>query len=149
MPLRFQVTIDCRDPVRMTEFWAEALGYEVEPPPAGFADWDDYWRSIGIPEEELGLGSAADRLRDPAGAGPSIWFQVVDEPKTVKNRLHFDLSASGGRTVPLATRRERVEAMADRLVRRGATRLQTYFEAGVDHYAVAMLDPEGNEFDIF
>jgi hypothetical protein len=73
---------------------------------------------------------------------------VVDEVKTVKNRLHFDLGVSGGRTVPLETRKQRVEAEAERLSRLGATRIQALFEKGLDHYAVAMLDPEGNEFDI-
>ena len=29
-----------------------------------------------------------------------------------------------------------------------ATRVRTISEEGMDHYAVAMLDPEGNEFDI-
>ena len=30
----------------------------------------------------------------------------------------------------------------------GATRLGALTDEGLDHYAVAMLDPEGNEFDI-
>ena len=30
----------------------------------------------------------------------------------------------------------------------GATRLQPILREGLDHYAVAMADPEGNEFDI-
>jgi hypothetical protein len=72
----------------------------------------------------------------------------VDEAKTVKNRLHFDLGVSGGRSVPFETRKGRVDAEADRLSNLGATRIDVYFEEGVDHYAVAMLDPEGNEFDI-
>ncbi len=49
---------------------------------------------------------------------------------------------------PLDVRRERVEAEAARLVALGATRLRTLTEEGLDHYAVALLDPEGNEFDI-
>ena len=48
----------------------------------------------------------------------------------------------------LHTRRERVEAEAARLVSFGATRLHTKVEEGLDHYAVALTDPEGNEFDI-
>jgi glyoxalase superfamily protein len=146
MAVKFQVVIDCQDPARLTRFYAAALGYEIAPPPAGFASWDDYYRDVGVPEDELGSGP--DRLMDPAGAGPSIWFQVVDEAKTVKNRLHFDLGVSGGRSVPFETRKQRVEAEADRLCGLGATRIDVFFEKGVDHYAVAMLDPEGNEFDI-
>jgi hypothetical protein len=146
MTAKFQVVIDCQDPARMTQFWAAALGYELAPPPAGFASWDAYYRDLGVPEDELGSGP--DRLRDPTGAGPEIWFQVVDEAKTVKNRLHFDLRASGGRSVPFETRKQRVDAEAARLSGLGGTQIDVYFEKGVDHYAVAMLDPEGNEFDI-
>ena len=51
-------------------------------------------------------------------------------------------------TTPLETRRELVEAEAARLVALGATRLHAIVEEGLDHYAVAMTDPEGNEFDI-
>jgi len=138
--------IDCKDPPRMAAFWTEALGYEIEPPPTGFANWDDYWRDVGLPEEYLVVGP--DRVVDPTGRGPRIWFHVVDELKTVKNRLHFDLGASGGRAVPLEERKRRVDAESDRLSRLGATRVEVLFEEGVDHYAVAMLDPEGNEFDI-
>jgi hypothetical protein len=142
----FQLVIDCADPERLSRFWAAALGYELEPPPAGFATWDDYWRDVGVPEEELGLG--ADRIADPGGAGPRIWFQVVPEPKTVKNRLHLDICASGGRAVPIATRKQRVDAEARRLAGLGATVVRVLEEEGLDHYGVAMNDPEGNEFDI-
>jgi Glyoxalase-like domain len=93
MAVSFQLVIDCTDPDRLARFWAAALGYELEPPPAGFASWDDYWRDVGVPEEDLGIGE--DRICDPGGAGPRIWFQVVPEHKTVKNRLHLDICASG------------------------------------------------------
>ena len=146
MAAKYQITIDCKDPARMSAFWVAALGYEIEPPPKGFSSWEDYWRDVGVPEDELGVGP--DRIFDPTGGAPRIWFQVVDEPKTLKNRLHFDINASGGRSVPLEERKKRVEAEADRLVRAGAKRLRTLFEEGLDHYGVAMADPEGNEFDI-
>ncbi len=35
-----QVTFDCGDPAALAAFWAEALGYVVQPPPAGFDTWD-------------------------------------------------------------------------------------------------------------
>jgi hypothetical protein len=146
MPVRFQLVIDCADADRLARFWAAALAYEIAPPPAGFATWDDFYRDLGVPEEELGVG--ADRISDPQGHGPTIWFQVVPDVKTIKNRLHVDINASGGRTVPIETRRERVDAEAGRLVELGATILGTLSEEGLDHYAVAMKDPEGNEFDI-
>lgn len=145
--VNFQVTFDCADPDRLARFWALALGYKIEDPPTGFDTWTEYWRSIGVPEEELS-GDGSDSIVDPDGAGPRIWFQKVPEGKVVKNRLHFDVHAGGGRSVPMQTRKERINAEADRLVRAGATRVRVLQQAGVDHYAVAMRDPEGNEFDI-
>ena len=147
MAVSYQLVIDCTSPETLARFWAEALHYVIAPPPSGFDSWDDFYRSIGVPEDELGAGGA-DRIQDPDGEGPRIWFQIVPEKKSIKNRIHVDVNASGGREVPLDTRRERVEAEAARLVSLGATRLHTHVEEGLDHYAVALLDPEGNEFDI-
>jgi hypothetical protein len=146
MAVRFQLVIDCRDPEPLASFWAAALGYEFEPPPEGFTDWDDYWRDVGVGEEDLGIGQ--DRIIDPDGSGPRIWFQVVPELKAVKNRFHLDISVGGGRAVPLDTRRQRVDAEAERLAGLGASFVRVLSEEGLDHYAIAMQDPEGNEFDI-
>jgi hypothetical protein len=146
MAVRFQLVIDCTNPDLLARFWAAALGYELEPPPAGFATWDDYWREVGVPEAELGVG--ADCVIDPDGSGPRIWFQVVPERKTIKNRLHLDIHASGGRAVPIETRKQRVDAEARRLADLGATIACVLHNEGIDHYGVAMKDPEGNEFDI-
>jgi hypothetical protein len=146
MAARFQLVIDCADPEPLAHFWAAALGYELEAPPEGFASWDAYYRDLGIPEEELGGG--ADSIVDPSGRGPRIWFQVVPDRKATKNRLHLDISVSGGRAVPIETRRQRVDAEAARLAGLGAVLLGALDSEGLDHYAVAMKDPEGNEFDI-
>lgn len=146
MPVTYQLAIDCADADRMAHFWAAALHYVVPPPPQGFDTWDDWYRSVGVPEDELGAGD--DRIVDPHNEGPAVWFQVVPEAKSVKNRLHIDVTASGGRDVPIEARRERVDAEVERLVALGATRVRLVSEEGMDHYAVAMLDPEGNEFDI-
>jgi hypothetical protein len=146
MPVRFQLVIDCADPDRLARFWAAALGYELAPPPAGFPSWDDYYRDLGLPEEDLGVG--ADRISDPHGHGPAIWFHVVPEAKAVKNRLHLDIRASGERTDPIEARRQRVDAEASRLAGLGATITCVMQQEGLDHYAVGMKDPEGNEFDI-
>jgi Glyoxalase-like domain len=62
--------------------------------------------------------------------------------------MTLSLTSSGGRTVPIATRRERVDAEARRLADLGATTIRVLEEEGIDHYAVAMKDPEDNEFDI-
>ena len=148
MSVGFQVVIDCHDPRRLVSFYSSALHYEPEPPPAGFAGWREYWRSIGVSEEQVRGVTSPESIVDPGGEGPRIWFHAVPESKTSKNRLHFDIRASGDRGLPLATRRDQVEREAARLERLGATRLETLFKEGTDHYAVAMADPEGNEFDI-
>ena len=74
MAVSFQLVMDCTDPGRLSRFWAAALRYELEPPPEGFATWDDYWRDVGVPEEDLGTG--ADRIIDPGGAGPRIYLAL-------------------------------------------------------------------------
>jgi Glyoxalase-like domain len=130
----------------LARFWAAALGYALEPPPTGFVSWDDYRRDLGAPKADLATG--ADRIIDPDGGGPRIWFQVVPERKTVKNRLHLDVHVSGGRAVPIQTRRQRVDAEPRRLADLGTTMVGVLSEEGIDHYGVAMNDPEGNEFDI-
>jgi catechol 2,3-dioxygenase-like lactoylglutathione lyase family enzyme len=144
MATRMQVTIDCADPGRLARFWATALGYRLEEPPDGFATWQEYWVSRGLPPEEVEDGY--DSIVDPDGVGPRVWFQPVPEAKVVKNRVHLDLDVGGGRTAPLAERRRRVDAEADRLVAAGATCFRVLSEEGVDHYGVVMQDPEGNEF---
>jgi hypothetical protein len=146
MTVRYQLVINCADPEPLARFWAAALRYELEPPPAGFATWDDWRRHIGLPEDMLGVG--VDSIIDPDGDGPRIWFQVVPDSKTITNRLHLDIHASGDRELPLAIRKERVDTEAKRLSDLGATLIDAFSEEGVDHYAVAMKDPEGNEFDI-
>src|SRR4051794_18871396 len=146
---RLQLGIDCADPGQLVEFWATALDYVVEPPPDGHADWNSYWRSIGVPEDELNSdGDSADSIVDPEGRGPRIWFQIVPEAKQVKNRVHLDRMVAD-RSLPLADRRVTVDAEVERVVAAGATvvRRGTSGE-GVDHYGVTLQDPEGNEFCI-
>jgi hypothetical protein len=146
MPARFQLVIDCTDPELLARFWAAALGYVLEPAPEGFVTWDDWRRDLGLPDSELGIG--ADSIVDPRGEGPRLWFRVEPDPKLVKNRLHLDIYVSGGRSLPIATRKQRVDAEARRLTDLGATFTGALIVDGLDHYAVGMKDPEGNEFDI-
>jgi hypothetical protein len=153
MPARFQLVIDCKDPEPLARFWAAALGYVLEPPPEGFATWDDWRRDIGLPDSELGIG--ADSIVDPRGAGPRIWFHALPEAKVIKNRLHFDIHASTDgpyissvRNIPLEVRKQRVDAEARRLAELGATITGALSAGDLDHYAVGMKDPEDNEFDI-
>jgi hypothetical protein len=138
-----QIVFDCADPDKLATFWAAALHYQKQDPPAGFTSWQDFLKAQGIPEGEWNSASA---VVDPDGIGPRIYFQQVPEGKTVKNRVHLDLNVAGPRGTPLGERRQRVDAEVDRLVRLGARRSRAVEERG--EYFVNMLDPEGNEFDV-
>lgn len=143
----WQLTIDANDPQRLTDFWAEALGYEHQPPPDGHPTWKAWYAWRGVPAEELADldDDHCDRLQDPTGAGPRIWFQIVPEtkPPGAKNRLHLDLYPAG-REAPAAERRAAVEAKVATLVGLGATVLHRH-EDELSTY-VTLQDPEGNEF---
>jgi hypothetical protein len=144
--MTMQITIDCASPTELAVFWATALHYDLAPPPEGFTSWHAWYRSVGVPEEELTGPDVPDRLVDPAGVGPRFWFQQVPEAKTVKNRLHLDLTVSGGRAQPLAERRAVIEAEVRRLEAAGAHVFRQHDDPENDYFAVVMQDPEGNEF---
>jgi hypothetical protein len=101
---------------------------------------------VGVPDDEIEDGY--DSIVDPSGDGIRVWFQKVPEKKSIKNRLHFDLLVGGGRSLPLSERRRRVDAAVAELVDTGATVIKAVEAPQVDHYFVAMRDPEGNEFDV-
>ncbi len=145
MALGIQIVYDCADPQRLSEFYAAALHYELQDPPEGFATWEAFLASIGVPEEEWNDGSA---VVDPDGKGPRIYFQRMDTPKPEKNRLHIDLNASGGRKVPREERRLRIDADVERILALGLGATKVRAEDDGDWYFVTMLDPEGNEFDV-
>ena len=136
-----QVVFDCADPGTLAAFWATALRYRIQPPPEGFDSWEAALTAWGVPEERWNDRSA---IIDPDEEGPRVFFQRVPEPKTVKNRVHVDVNASGGPDAALAVRRERVTAEVSRLRAAGATVFREMEEMG--EYWVVMQDPEGNEF---
>ncbi len=140
MGVPFQVTFDCADPDRLAKFWAQILSYKEEDPPQGFANWAEFLKARGVPEEEWNDRSA---IIDPEGRGSRIYFQKVLEPKTVKNRVHLDVNIGRASTTP-EERMKRVYAEAERLVRVGATKLNVFEEP--DEFWIVMADPEGNEF---
>jgi catechol 2,3-dioxygenase-like lactoylglutathione lyase family enzyme len=142
---RLQITIDCRDPGAQVAFWCLALGYRPKPPPEGFDTWRAWYLSVGVPEDELGDGDCQDRIEDPLGEDPPIWFQPVPETKSVKNRVHLDIRLTEGRHVPLEQRAAAVEAKVAELEAAGATVVHRLTETE-NHYGVTMQDPEGNEF---
>ena len=138
-----QIVLDTNDPSSLSRFYAEALHYKLQDPPSGFESWDAFLRAQGIPDEELDGASA---IVDPEGIGPRIYFQQMDTPKLGKNRLHIDINASDGQSVPLAKRKEQVNSEVERILLLGATKQRELSEMGA--YCVVMLDPEGNEFCI-
>lgn len=142
--MHYQLTVDCSDPDVLARFWAVALGYELEGPPSGFENWRAYWESVGVPEEELWDGY--DSIIHVNG--PRVWFQHVPELKSGKNRFHFDVLVGGGRTNPIEERMRLVRAKAEALADLGATVIAEHHTPEVDHFFIAMADPEGNEFDI-
>jgi hypothetical protein len=67
------VTFDCHQPLVVAEFWAAALGSNVDEDSTPERAWVE-----------------------PAGwGGPNLWFQKVPEDKVAKNRQHFDLRVMG------------------------------------------------------
>ena len=141
MAVAFQVTFDSADPGAHAAFWAEALGYVLQPPPAGFDSWDAALDAWGVPAEQRNDRSA---LVDPDGVGPRLYFQKVPEPKTAKNRVHLDLRAAAGR--PPEQRAEALEEERVRLTALGARLLYRLEPDGINDLCIVMQDPEGNEF---
>lgn len=110
------VTIDCQDPKALAEWWAGVLDWVTFTMDDG--DDGDIWLAPGT---------------DPAEFPHAIPFLFLHDPnpKTVKNRLHFDL-------VP-----DDQDAEVARLEAMGAARVDI---GQRDVSWVVMADPEGNEF---
>ncbi|MFF5183097.1 VOC family protein [Streptomyces sp. NPDC000345] len=104
------VTVDCSDAYALGSFWSEVLGRPLHE--------DDK------PGDEEALIEGAGLL-----------FVTVPEPKTVKNRVHFDLQPQG------RTRDEEVE----RLLALGAELVDDRRRPDGTGWVV-LADPEGNEF---
>ena len=142
MALDIQITFDCADPDALASFWAEVLGYQIQPPPPGFDTWDAALDAMNIPPERRNDASA---LIDPDGSGPRIFFQKVPEGKSVKNRVHLDVRAAPG--LAGEERMAGLEAACARLVALGASRLARHEPAPpLANGHIVMADPEGNEF---
>jgi hypothetical protein len=140
----WQLTMDANDPAALARFWAQALGYQPAPPQEPETTWHALYRA------RLGKDAAfGDRLFDPAGLRPPIWFQEVPEAKAGKNRLHLDLYPTGrDRALPMERRIEIVEAKVAELTRLGASAERRHRDDDPEDpvYFVVVHDPEGNEF---
>jgi hypothetical protein len=137
MAIPVQITFDAHDPAKQAQFWSIALDYVRQPPPPGFATWEEFAAQVGIPEDEWGR---LDAVVDPDGAGPRVLFQRVPEGKTVKNRVHLDVNVGAGAD----DRKELAQAHRARLEAAGATFLREVDEPS--GWCLVMADPEGNEF---
>lgn len=111
MAARMGLVLDCADPERLAEFWSAAIGYTT-------------------------LGGAGNYvlLVDGAGQQPKLLLQRVAEPKTGKNRMHFDIEIPA-----VDTEVARLEAL-------GARRVEADAIEEHGNRWVVMADPEGNEF---
>ncbi len=134
--LSWQLTVDARDPHVLADFWAAALGGELEDNSELIASvLQQGWAQESDTVVHRGRRYWAD-LVAVRGAGPRLLFQRVPEDKTVKNRLHLDLHVGA----------ERIRPEVERLVALGAVEGKEWREVG-GHW-IAMTDPEGNEFDV-
>jgi hypothetical protein len=138
MAYDLQIVVDCARPHELADWWAEALGWQVEPQDEAFirrmvdeghASEDQTTRHKGALVWVVGAA-----IRSPEPDRPRILFQTVPEPKTVKNRMHLDVHVGG----------DLRESEVARLVGMGATELWRASQGPLSW--VTMADPEGNEF---
>ena len=114
-----ELAIDCADPDSLARFWCAVLGYQVQ-------DRGEDTVSIGAPD----IPDGKDR---PGPVPPVLTFARVPEGKTVKNRLHIDVSPVD---------RDQADEVR-RLIDLGAR----HADVGQGEQSwVVLADPEGNEF---
>ncbi|MFD7307635.1 VOC family protein [Promicromonospora sp. NPDC059942] len=107
----YALVVDCADAAAASAWWGERLGVR----PVRFADRPWY------------------RLEPGAGLPWLMLFIPVPEPKTVKNRIHWDVWGD-----------------TDRFLAAGATLLTSREDSPDPHvFWDVLADPEGNEFCVF
>lgn len=112
MPVRLHhIVVDTHDLPALARFWTQALG----------------WKVLSERDREIVIGPD-----DSAPVG--MCFMPVTDAKTVKNRVHLDLTSSA------EDREEEIE----RLVALGARPVDVG-QTGTESWTV-LADPEGNEF---
>ena len=113
------IVFDSLHPAGLARFWAAVLeGYAVR------ADDDAEIERLAL----LGFTPETDPSVAVDGPGPTLFFQITEEQKTARNRIHLDVAAG-----------DRAREVG-RLTALGAT----VRDERNDH--TVMLDPEGNEF---
>ncbi len=104
------ITFDCADAARVADFWSSVL------------------------DESVDDGASPDFATITSQTSASWMFVKVPEAKSVKNRVHVDLSTND------------LDAEVVRLSELGATHIADLDEGGTRW--TTMADPEGNEFDV-
>jgi hypothetical protein len=144
MAYEFQVTVDATDPHVLADWWAETLGWVVEPTDeafirrmidAGYATAEDTRSYNGALVWKVGAAIRHPEESEQAPR-PRVLFQLVPEAKAVKNRVHLDVRVG----------MDNLDAELERLTARGATFLHRGQQGPYSWITVA--DPEGNEFCI-
>lgn len=112
MALRLHhIVVDAHDLPALARFWAQALG----------------WLILSEREQEVVIG--------PDESAPvGMCFMPVSDVKTVKNRVHLDLTTGS----------DDRDAEIERLLALGARRVDIG-QTGTESWTV-LADPEGNEF---
>jgi hypothetical protein len=103
---RLQLAIDAVDPGAVVPFWKAALGFDRV---------DD------------------DLLSDPLRRLPRVWFQEMDEPRPLRNRIHVDAGTPWER---VAAKLAALDAAGGRV-------------AYENQWWKTMADADGNEADVF
>ena len=138
MATDFQVVVDCARPHELADWWAETLGWTVEPSDEAFIRRMVEQGHAREEDTATHRGTLVWRegaaIRSPEPGRPRVLFQLVPEPKAGKNRLHLDLRVG----------EDGQEAEVARLTGLGATELWRGRQG--PHTWVTMADPEGNEF---
>jgi Glyoxalase-like domain len=125
------ITFACKEPVRLAEFWAAALGYiPVEPSSEVIAQVE---RAIETGDLDP-TGWAM--LTHPDGVGPRLLFQRRAKTPTESIPIHLDLNV------------EDRDAEVRRLSALGATVVETKTQqiGTITETWTVMRDPEGNGF---
>ena len=104
----YEIGVDSSDPERIATWWADVLGSRVQ------LDEEQGWASVPVPGAPF----------------EGLVFAAVPEPKSVKNRIHWDVET----------------ADVGLLVGDGARVLR---EPDADISWTVLADPEGNEFCAF
>lgn len=121
------ITFACKDPDKLAEFWAEALGYIKPDAPPGLL------QALEKDGKDLNMASA---IEDPEGKGPRLFFQKKQKTITEVIPIHLDIQVE-----------DRDEAV-NRLLKLGAEFIEDKTET-IGPYTstwTVMKDPEGNGF---